>query len=136
MGAPVAVNLAVTTPQATGGGGTDRFYTPFENLIGGPGTDVLRGTAGPNTIEGRAGVDTVLALEGDDTVLVRDGIPDTADCGPGNDRASVDPGGIDVTIGCESVTAGVAGGRRRRSPGLRARAGPARRRRRRVVAPA
>ncbi len=133
VGAPVAVDLAVTTPQATGGGGTDRFYTPFENLIGGPGTDVLRGTAGPNTIEGRAGVDTVLALEGDDTVLVRDGIPDTADCGPGNDRASVDPGGIDVTIGCESVTAGVAVGVAG-LPGAPGTAGPGSPARRRVSA--
>ena len=109
-GAPVAVDLALTTPQPTGGGGTDEFDEPFENLIGGPGADVLRGTAGPNVIEGGPGGDTVLALGGDDTVLVRDGIPDTADCGPGNDRATVDPGGIDAVTGCETVSAGVAAG--------------------------
>ena len=73
--------------------------------------------------------DTVLALEGDDTVLVRDGIPDTADCGPGNDRAAVDPGGIDVATGCESVSAGVAPGLpgrlgRRRGRAPRARGSP------------
>jgi Ca2+-binding RTX toxin-like protein len=107
---PVAVDLALITPQATGGAGGDRFGSPFENLRGGPATDVLRGTAGPNVIEGGGGGDVVLALEGEDTVLLRDGIPDTADCGPDNDRATVDPGGIDVTIGCESVAAGVAAG--------------------------
>ena len=101
------------TPQVTGGAGAgSSSSTPFENLIGGAGTDVLRGTVGPNIIEGRAGLDRILALEGDDAVLVRDGIPDTVDCGPGNDRASVDPGGIDVTIGCESVAVGVAVGSR------------------------
>ena len=67
-------------------------------------------------------------------MLVRDGIPDTADCGPGNDRASVDPGGIDVTIGCESVTAGVAVGVAGAPRGSGRRPGPARRRRRRVSA--
>ena len=132
-GAPVGVDLALATPQATGGAGTDQFGEPFENLIGGPGGDVLRGTAGPNVIEGRAGFDTVLALGGDDTVLVRDGIPDTADCGPGNDRASVDPGGIDVTIGCESVMAGVAVGVAG-LPGAPGTAGPGSPARRRVSA--
>ena len=108
--APVTVDLALTDPQVTGGAGADEFFEPFENLIGGAGADSLRGTVGPNVIEGRAGPDRILALEGDDTVLVRDGSPDTVDCGPGNDRAEVDPGGIDVTTACESVTVGVAPG--------------------------
>ena len=78
--------------------------------LGRLGADTLPGTVGPNVIEGRAGLDRIFALEGDDTVLVRDRNPDTADCGPGNDRATVDPGGIDVTIACESVSVGVAPG--------------------------
>jgi hypothetical protein len=43
-------------------------------------------------------------------VLARDGGPDTVNCGPGTDRATVDPGGIDAVTGCESVVAGVAAG--------------------------
>ena len=108
--APVAVDLALTTPQPTVGAGVDLLAASFENLIGGAAADILRGTAGANVIGAVPGPDTILALEGDDTVLVRDGNPDTADCGPGNDRATVDPGGIDAVSGCESVAVGVAPG--------------------------
>ena len=103
-GAPVAVDLAVTTPQNTGGAGVDRFFDSFENIIGGPGADVLRGTTGDNVMTGGPGGDTLLALAGNDSLRVRDGIPDTADCGPGTDQALVDDGGIDALVACESVT--------------------------------
>jgi Ca2+-binding RTX toxin-like protein len=128
--APVAVDLALDTPQPTVGAGVDLLAASFENLIGGAAADILRGTAGPNVIEGRTGPDTILALEGDDTVLVRDGSPDTADCGPGNDRATVDPGGIDVVSGCESVSVGVAPG----LPGASGTGGPGSSARHRVAA--
>ena len=106
---PVTLDLALTTPQATGGAGTDTL-DQVENVVGGPDTDVLRGSEGPNTIEGGRGGDAMLAQGGDDVVLARDGGPDTVNCGPGADRALVDPGGIDAVTGCETVVAGVAAG--------------------------
>ena len=126
---PITLDLALATPQATGGAGTDRL-DQVENVTGGQDTDVLRGSDGPNTIAGGPGGDAMLAQGGDDTVLARDGGPDTVNCGPGADRAEVDPGGIDAVAGCESVVAGVAAG----LAGPGGTAGPGSSARRRVVA--
>jgi RTX calcium-binding nonapeptide repeat (4 copies) len=104
--APVAVDLAIAVPQDTRGAGVDDFRQPFDNVIGGPGADVLRGTADANVMTGGPGGDTLLALAGSDTLLVRDGIPDTADCGAGTDSVDTDLGGIDALIGCENVSTG------------------------------
>ncbi len=104
--APVAIDLAVAVPQDTRGAGVDDFRQPFDSVIGGPGGDVLRGTADANVMTGGPGGDTLLALAGNDTLLVRDGIPDTADCGAGTDSVDSDLGGIDALIGCENVSTG------------------------------
>jgi hemolysin type calcium-binding protein len=103
----VVVDLARADAQPTGGAGSDTLVD-LENLTGGPGADVLRGTDGANVIEGGPGADALLALGGADRVLARDGTPDTADCGAGDDVALVDPAGIDATTACESVQSGVA----------------------------
>lgn len=108
--APVTVDAGLTVPQLTGGAGVVVLTDAFEGLVGGAGADVLRGTAGPDAIDGGPGSDTVTALGGNDRVLLRDGVPDTADCGAGDDRAEVDPGGIDVVTACETVATGVAPG--------------------------
>ena len=128
-GGPVTVDLALTTAQATGAAGTDTLEE-IENLTGGPDTDVLRGTAGPNALDGGLGGDALFALEGDDTVNARDGGPDTVNCGPGTDRATVDPAGIDAVTGCETVVAGVAAG----LPGGPTTSGPGSQARRTVAA--
>ena len=63
----VSLSLAVSSPQATGGAGTDTV-SGFENLTGGSGADVLGGDAGANALAGGAGNDTFLADAGDDTI--------------------------------------------------------------------
>ena len=65
----------------------------FENLTAGDGNDKLTGTDGPNVIKGGGG---------DDEIDVKDGDPDTADCGPGNDGVRFDLG-TDLTPGCEII---------------------------------
>ena len=55
--AGVTVNLALTTPQVTGGSGTDTLLN-FENVIGSAFADTLLGTPGPNTLNGGLGPDT------------------------------------------------------------------------------
>jgi Ca2+-binding RTX toxin-like protein len=54
----VTVNLAVTTAQATGGGGTDTLLN-IESVIGSGFADTLAGTSGDNLLDGGAGVDLV-----------------------------------------------------------------------------
>jgi hypothetical protein len=54
----------------------------------------------------------MLAQGGDDVVLARDGGPDTVNCGPGADRATVDPGGIDAVT--RAVAASLKGPRRQK----------------------
>jgi Ca2+-binding RTX toxin-like protein len=63
----VTLSLALATPQATGGAGTDTA-TGFENLTGGSGADVLGGDAGTNELSGGAGNDTLTGDAGDDTL--------------------------------------------------------------------
>ncbi|MBP7001420.1 calcium-binding protein [Amaricoccus sp.] len=62
----VNVDLAITAPQATGGGGTDTI-SGFENLTGGTNSDTLRGTTGANVIRGLAGNDIIDGRGGSDT---------------------------------------------------------------------
>ncbi len=64
----VTVNLAVTTAQATGGSGSDRF-SGFENLIGSRGADKLTGDAAANMLSGGAGADTISGGGGNDTLV-------------------------------------------------------------------
>ncbi len=60
-------------------------------IVGGPGDDVLPGTAGPDVIAGLGGNDTIDALGGDDIVCGGPG-HDTVDAGAGNDVVFGGPG--------------------------------------------
>jgi Ca2+-binding RTX toxin-like protein len=73
-----------------------------ENVIGGPDGDQIDGSSGPNTLDGAGGNDTLNGLAGADTLIARDGAADSVSCGPGDDRAIVDP--LDaVSPDCETV---------------------------------
>ncbi len=48
------------------------------------------GAAGNDTLNGGGGKDVLLGGVGNDTLLARDGVRDTANGGPGSDRARVD----------------------------------------------
>ena len=137
---PIDIDLQRTGPQNGGSLGRDTL-TSIEEIEGSDLNDVLRRTAGANTIfgldgndviEGRGGDDFLGGDEGTDTVSYEGvGAPVAVDLAV--TRASVDPGGIDVTIGCESVTAGVAVGVAG-LPGAPGTAGPGSPARRRVAA--
>jgi Ca2+-binding RTX toxin-like protein len=66
--AGVAVNLAVTAAQNTGGAGVDTLAN-FQNLTGSAFNDVLTGTAGVNLLSGGAGDDVILGGGGGDTLV-------------------------------------------------------------------
>lgn len=87
--ANVSVDLAVTVAQNTGGAGVDRIVN-VENVSGGEGADVLRGTAGANVIfgnggadriEGRGGIDALTGGGGGDTFVYRS-LADASAVGP------------------------------------------------------
>ena len=76
-GAAVAVSLATTAAQNTGGAGTDTL-SGFENLTGSAFDDtltgstaanVLMGLAGNDTLNGGAGADTLIGGAGNDTLV-------------------------------------------------------------------
>jgi Ca2+-binding RTX toxin-like protein len=71
-GAAVTVSLALTTAQATGGGGTDTLAA-FENLSGSAFADRLTGSSVNNVIDGGLGNDTLTGGLGNDTYLVNAG---------------------------------------------------------------
>jgi len=64
----VTVNLATTTAQATGGGGSDTL-SAIENLEGSAFADVLTGSSAANTLRGLAGDDTLNGAAGADTLI-------------------------------------------------------------------
>jgi len=68
----VAVNLAVTTAQNTGGAGTDTI-TGCENITGSPFNDTLIGNAAANVLSGGAGDDTLNGRGGNDRIDGGDG---------------------------------------------------------------
>jgi Ca2+-binding RTX toxin-like protein len=77
-GAAVAVSLATTAAQNTGGAGTDTL-SGFENLMGSVFNDALTGStaanvliglAGDDTLNGGAGIDTLIGGVGNDTYVV------------------------------------------------------------------
>jgi serralysin len=67
--AVVTVSLALTTPQNTGGAGTDTF-NGFENLTGSNFADNLTGSSAANVINGAAGADIMSGGAGNDTYYV------------------------------------------------------------------
>ncbi len=84
--AAVAVSLALTSPQATGGSGTDTISN-FEHLWGGAYDDTLAGSNGANFIEGGYGNDAIAGGLGNDTLTGGEG-HDTLDGGAGADSLS------------------------------------------------
>jgi Ca2+-binding RTX toxin-like protein len=62
----------------------------------------LIGTSGPDNLTGAAGTNVIKGGPGDDEIHVKDGAPDTADCGPGQDGVQFDLG-LDQTPGCEII---------------------------------
>lgn len=109
----VTVNLNLTGPQNTGGGGKDTLVS-IENLYGSPYNDVLTGDAHDNMIVGGAGNDTLYGGGGNDTLWGGAG-NDTLDGGDGDDYL-VGGAGDDVLKGgkgsdwasYEDATSGVA----------------------------
>jgi Ca2+-binding RTX toxin-like protein len=102
----IRLDLALTTPQATGGGGLDTLVqienaeggTKADTIVGtnasnglrgGGGNDALDGLGGSDTVDGGAGNDTLTGAGGNDTLLGGDGA-DLLRPGRGND--SIDGG--------------------------------------------
>ncbi len=102
---PVAVSLALTGPQATGGGGTD-VLSGIENLIGGASNDRLTGNAGDNMIEGGVGNDTLAGGSGIDTAAyTRATTALLVDLGNANAQNTLGAG-TDQLSGFENLTGG------------------------------
>jgi hypothetical protein len=82
--------------SATAVGGRDG-----DRLVGGPGRDVLVGDTGRDQMLGGPGRDTLFGDEYMHPHHTQVVTPDLVDCGPGDDKAYVDP--ADQTRGCERV---------------------------------
>jgi hypothetical protein len=103
--------VTVTIDDAANDGGPlegDNVHTDVEGAYGGAGDDKLVGSGADNTLDGGAGNDVLVGGDGvdglyggrdRDDVRARDGEVDTVDCGPGRDRAQLDPADLDK--GCE-----------------------------------
>jgi Ca2+-binding RTX toxin-like protein len=83
-----------------------------DTIHGGAGYDTIYGGAGNDVLDGGPGRDHIYGGPGSDTILAADNEPDVIDCGPGNDKATVDA--FDVTKNCEDVV--VAGSTASPSP--------------------
>ncbi|MDB5749889.1 MAG: putative Serralysin precursor [Ramlibacter sp.] len=79
----VAVSLAVSTAQATGGSGSDQV-SGFENLVGSAFGDKLTGSTGNNRLHGGSGADVLAGGSGNDTLTGGAG-SDTLAGGSGKD---------------------------------------------------
>ncbi|MFZ3185740.1 MAG: calcium-binding protein [Pseudomonas sp.] len=69
LASAVNVNLAITTSQNTGAGGTDVLYG-IESLIGSTVNDRLTGNGGANVLDGNLGNDTLTGGLGNDIYIV------------------------------------------------------------------
>lgn len=85
--AAVTVDLGMSGPQVTGGGGTDTLAA-IEDLVGSAFGDTLIGNAGDNALLGGAGNDLLAGLGGTDLI----------DGGAGDDTASYAAATSDVTV--------------------------------------
>ena len=104
------VSLDDVSNDVTTSGGKGNVHSDVENLTGGSEADTFTGSAAANVLDGGAGnddlvggggADTLKGGPGDDVIEAHDGAVDTIDCGPGNDRAVIDPN--DVVSNCETV---------------------------------
>jgi RTX calcium-binding nonapeptide repeat (4 copies) len=80
----------VTVDVADGHDRVSAGIAVASKLLGGPGDD---------TLVGGSGADTFLGGDGNDVVASRDGVPESVDCGPGQDTVDADPS--DTVTGCE-----------------------------------
>jgi Ca2+-binding RTX toxin-like protein len=98
----VTVSLAGTGPQ--GGEGESDALAEVENLTGGSGDDILRGSGAANRIRGHSGHDVIAGLGGNDVLTgagvldasfeeIEDGTPDVITGGDGFDQISLGSGG-------------------------------------------
>jgi Ca2+-binding RTX toxin-like protein len=92
----VTVDLRITGPQNTGGGGTDTLSN-FEDLVGSNAADTLIGTDAQNTIVGGQ-----LSNDGGADTLIGNGGPDLLNGGPGGDTL-IGGQGNDSLIGAEGT---------------------------------
>jgi Ca2+-binding RTX toxin-like protein len=86
-----------------GGAGDDRIEGGFNHdvLTGGPGKDAIYGDSTSGNCGGNGQSCTIPF--GNDTIDARDGEADQVDCGPGEDKATVDAADT-VAANCESVS--------------------------------
>ena len=81
----------------------ERYIALNSFFYGGPGDDRIVGADHRDVIKGGPGNDAMKGLRGRDKIMAAgDGRKDRVICGPGRDRAIVDP--FDRTRGCERVT--------------------------------
>ena len=74
-------------------------------MRGNAGNDTVRGGGGNDLVHGGDGSDVHQGGIGNDTLRSVDGFRDIVNCGPGDDRGSVD--GLDQVKDCEKVTVAV-----------------------------
>jgi len=96
-GSGVTVSLAVSSPQNTGGAGTDTLSN-FENLLGSAYNDTLIGDGNGNILSGGAGDDLLIGGAGADTL----------NGGNGNDTASYQ--GSNAAVSVNLTTGATSGG--------------------------
>jgi hypothetical protein len=89
--------------RITGHGGADSLggRRGADCIVGGPGADTIKGNAGADRLRGGGGRDRLHGGLGRDLIVARDGTRDIVRCGPGRDRAIVEP--LDSVRGCEVV---------------------------------
>ena len=98
------VNVAGVSARLEGTNIETVFGTSFDDVLrGGSGPETINGEEGNDEIDGGGGADQIDAGADNDSVLVRDGVADTATCGPGTDSATADALGVDLITDCETV---------------------------------
>ncbi|WP_333805440.1 hypothetical protein [Sulfurospirillum sp.] len=90
--AAITIDLALTSAQATGGGGSVTLLDSIENISGSnTGADMILGNASDNTILGNAGNDSLFGASGNDSM----------DGGVGNDTIAGGLGADIITGGAD-----------------------------------
>jgi Ca2+-binding RTX toxin-like protein len=100
----LATGGVVIAKTITGGSGNETLVgTEKADIIsGGAGDDLIDGLGGNDALTGGPGYDLINGGAGNDTISARDDGPDTIDCGPGTDTATVDRS-EDGVFDCETV---------------------------------
>jgi diguanylate cyclase (GGDEF)-like protein len=96
---PVAVSLDGVANDGIAHDGSN-VAGDVENILGGPGNDLLSGNAAANVIDGGGGRDIVRGNGGGDTIRVRDNTPDQVFCGVGRDSVDADASDL-LSVDCD-----------------------------------